>query len=170
MSEWDVSVGAEHLTAAVTAVTLARGEDAESWIEMVYLSGSALAEALPLAGLAAQLTHPRCKVWRAKVLGVEPLTREDGSSLGKANVLYESPPKWEDDPGESHTDWLSIPTARVTAGVAKSNIGEYCTFYQLNEPAPTEHKADSFRRLVWLSGPNPYVPPSKRHDDNEGEA
>lgn len=173
MSEWDVAVTDTDVSAAAQMMSTAvdrLAADTErdgppTMTDVLVTAGEMVVEAASVAEFVAQMRHPKVKSWRVKLLAVNK-AMHDGKPIGKAVLMYESPPTWTDDSGEINTGWLSNPMTRIAAGIARCNVGEYVRVWQLNEAAPEGYTTSSgqsvasFRRAIWVAGPNPYSPPT----------
>lgn len=162
VGEADVDAATRLVVAAEQTLVADLDRDRPPTADEILIGGAGLLErAVALADLVAMIRHPKCRRYRVKVLGVER-AEVGGKKIGKAVIRYQPPPSWTDDPGEIMTGWTNEPIPRLAAGIARSNVGEWCTIWQLNEPAPDDHQAVSFRRAIWVAGPKPYEPPAPR--------
>ncbi len=123
---------------------------------------SILADTLPVIRfleLQAALTDPERKLWVRKITGV---SKSHPSVLAGKATLEEAGPgrvvsvKYEPqdhgqyiDPGHIETGWLPDPVAQIIGETAKTHVGEYCLFVQLNH-GRTEDQPSGYRRLEWL--------------------
>lgn len=146
-----VTVSAVDIDAATALVTAAAPNAGGDERQLIIDATALLVTADRLADLIAMMRHPKCKRHSLRITDVKRTTFDSASQ--KAIVHYETPETWENDPGSITTDWLDVGLASYVAKNAHANIGETCTLWQLNEPAPSDHKAESFRRVIWIAGP-----------------